>query len=261
MENRPTRVRLLDAAHHLMLTVGLARATTKEIARAAGCSEAALYKHFASKEELFIQVLTERLPPLRPCSAASRPSPAGTPSRRTSPRSPARPRCSTSRASRSPRRCTRRPSSSGGTTTPYGRWGPPARTHPGARHLPAGRTGAGPGPHGRGHVRGGLPADGRLRTAGVRLRRDQGGGTAAGGRVRRPAGPHAPRRHRRLTAGPASEADRAAGPDAGPASPSYTGWASQSSTPASSLPFISSGAAEARTDCRASSANSSSVKA
>ncbi|GGX34898.1 TetR/AcrR family transcriptional regulator [Streptomyces chartreusis] len=49
-----------------MLTVGLARATTKEIARAAGCSEAALYKHFASKEELFIQVLTERLPPLRP---------------------------------------------------------------------------------------------------------------------------------------------------------------------------------------------------
>ncbi|MFG2553419.1 TetR/AcrR family transcriptional regulator [Streptomyces sp. NPDC048581] len=66
MENRPTRVRLLDAAHDLMLTVGLARATTKEIARAAGCSEAALYKHFASKEELFIQVLTERLPPLRP---------------------------------------------------------------------------------------------------------------------------------------------------------------------------------------------------
>jgi AcrR family transcriptional regulator len=66
MENRPTRLRLLDAAHDLMLTVGLARATTKEIARAAGCSEAALYKHFESKEELFIRVLTERLPPLRP---------------------------------------------------------------------------------------------------------------------------------------------------------------------------------------------------
>ena len=45
-----------------MLTVGLARATTKEIARAAGCSEAALYKYFASKEELFIRVLGERLP-------------------------------------------------------------------------------------------------------------------------------------------------------------------------------------------------------
>ncbi|WP_031477888.1 TetR/AcrR family transcriptional regulator [Streptomyces bicolor] len=66
MENKPTRVRLLDAAHELMRTVGLSRATTKEIARAAGCSEAALYKHFESKEELFIQVLTERLPPLRP---------------------------------------------------------------------------------------------------------------------------------------------------------------------------------------------------
>jgi AcrR family transcriptional regulator len=49
-----------------MLTVGLARATTKEIARAAGCSEAALYKYFTSKEELFIRVLAERLPRLAP---------------------------------------------------------------------------------------------------------------------------------------------------------------------------------------------------
>ncbi|MGW2614038.1 helix-turn-helix domain-containing protein [Streptomyces sp. NPDC001500] len=63
---RPARVRILDAAHELMLTVGLARATTKEIARAAGCSEAALYKYFASKEELFIRVLAERLPRLTP---------------------------------------------------------------------------------------------------------------------------------------------------------------------------------------------------
>lgn len=63
---RPARVRILDAAHELMLTVGLARATTKEIAKAAGCSEAALYKYFASKEELFICVLKERLPQLTP---------------------------------------------------------------------------------------------------------------------------------------------------------------------------------------------------
>ncbi|MEV1077722.1 helix-turn-helix domain-containing protein [Streptomyces sp. NPDC050211] len=62
----PARVRILDAAHELMLTVGLARATTKEIAKAAGCSEAALYKHFASKEDLFIRVLAERLPRLGP---------------------------------------------------------------------------------------------------------------------------------------------------------------------------------------------------
>ncbi|MGP3950309.1 TetR/AcrR family transcriptional regulator [Streptomyces sp. 7N604] len=60
----PTRVRILDAAHELMLTIGLARATTKEIAKAAGCSEAALYKHFASKEDLFVHVLEERLPRL-----------------------------------------------------------------------------------------------------------------------------------------------------------------------------------------------------
>ncbi|MCT2592203.1 TetR/AcrR family transcriptional regulator [Streptomyces sp. N2-109] len=63
---RSTRDRILDAAHALMRTIGLARTTTKEIARAAGFSEAALYKHFSSKEELFVQVLEERLPPLGP---------------------------------------------------------------------------------------------------------------------------------------------------------------------------------------------------
>ena len=66
MEQKPARARILDAAHELMLTVGLARTTTKEIARAADCSEAALYKHFTSKEELFIEVLRERLPGLGP---------------------------------------------------------------------------------------------------------------------------------------------------------------------------------------------------
>ncbi|MEU2022683.1 TetR family transcriptional regulator [Streptomyces sp. NPDC016469] len=62
MEQKPARVRLIDAAHQLMLTKGLARTTTKEIAKAAGCSEAALYKNFLSKEELFVVVLQERLP-------------------------------------------------------------------------------------------------------------------------------------------------------------------------------------------------------
>ena len=66
---KPARVRILDAAHELMLTIGLARATTKEIAKAAGCSEAALYKYFASKEELFVTVLKERLPRLSPLLA------------------------------------------------------------------------------------------------------------------------------------------------------------------------------------------------
>ncbi|MFJ2738967.1 TetR/AcrR family transcriptional regulator [Streptomyces sp. NPDC087440] len=64
--HKPTRERILDAAHELMRTLGLSRATTKEIARAAGCSEAALYKHFTSKEDLFVAVLDERLPRLSP---------------------------------------------------------------------------------------------------------------------------------------------------------------------------------------------------
>ncbi|MFH8477698.1 TetR/AcrR family transcriptional regulator [Streptomyces sp. NPDC018055] len=64
MEPKPARVRIVDAAHALMGSIGLARTTTKEIARAAGCSEAALYKYFPSKEELFVTVLKERLPKL-----------------------------------------------------------------------------------------------------------------------------------------------------------------------------------------------------
>lgn len=59
---QPARVRILDAAYELLSTVGFARATTKEIARAARCSEAALYKYFRNKEELFTNVLSERLP-------------------------------------------------------------------------------------------------------------------------------------------------------------------------------------------------------
>src|SRR5690606_21040911 len=43
---------------------GIAHATTKEIARVAGCSEALLYKHFADKTGLFVAVLQERAPGL-----------------------------------------------------------------------------------------------------------------------------------------------------------------------------------------------------
>ncbi|MFE5024804.1 TetR/AcrR family transcriptional regulator [Streptomyces sp. NPDC056656] len=66
MHQKPARVRIVDAAYELMLSIGLARATTKEIAKAADCSEAALYKYFANKEELFVTVLSERLPKLGP---------------------------------------------------------------------------------------------------------------------------------------------------------------------------------------------------
>jgi AcrR family transcriptional regulator len=57
-----TRDRMLDAAAHVMRTRGLARATTKEIAKEAGYSEAALYKHFRDKTDLFLAVLNERAP-------------------------------------------------------------------------------------------------------------------------------------------------------------------------------------------------------
>jgi AcrR family transcriptional regulator len=58
-----TRERIVEAAGRVMRSKGLAHATTKEIAREAGYSEGAIYKHFESKEELFIRVLAERLPP------------------------------------------------------------------------------------------------------------------------------------------------------------------------------------------------------
>jgi AcrR family transcriptional regulator len=47
-----------------MHTLGLARATTKEIASAAGLSEAALYRYFSDKADLFLCVIGERLPEL-----------------------------------------------------------------------------------------------------------------------------------------------------------------------------------------------------
>jgi AcrR family transcriptional regulator len=56
-----TRRRILDAAGRVIDDLGLANATTKEIARAAGSSEATLYKHFRDKQELFLTVMGERI--------------------------------------------------------------------------------------------------------------------------------------------------------------------------------------------------------
>lgn len=61
-ETLGTRERIVEAAERVMRERGLARSTTKEIAREAGFSEGALYKHFESKEDLFLSVLAERLP-------------------------------------------------------------------------------------------------------------------------------------------------------------------------------------------------------
>jgi AcrR family transcriptional regulator len=59
---KSTRDRILDAAAHLMRTQGLASATTKEIARGADLSEAALYRHFRDQSEIFLCVMAERMP-------------------------------------------------------------------------------------------------------------------------------------------------------------------------------------------------------
>jgi AcrR family transcriptional regulator len=55
-----TRARILEAAEQVVRERGLARATTKEIARAAGCSEAALYKHYKDKSDLVLAMITSR---------------------------------------------------------------------------------------------------------------------------------------------------------------------------------------------------------
>lgn len=58
------RDRILDAAATLMRDIGIGGATTKEIARVAGCSEALLYKNFTDKTQIFLAVLDERAPRL-----------------------------------------------------------------------------------------------------------------------------------------------------------------------------------------------------
>ncbi|MGG4049085.1 TetR/AcrR family transcriptional regulator [Paenibacillus favisporus] len=53
--------KIADAAEQVLLRNGLAKATTKEIARTAGCSEGSLYNHFSSKEDLFVHVIRGQL--------------------------------------------------------------------------------------------------------------------------------------------------------------------------------------------------------
>jgi AcrR family transcriptional regulator len=65
-----TRDLILDAALRVIQERGLSKATTKEIAKAAGFSEAALYRHFADKSEIFLGVLQERTPGFRPLHQA-----------------------------------------------------------------------------------------------------------------------------------------------------------------------------------------------
>lgn len=57
-----TRQKILEAAEYLVKLKGMARVTTREIARETGLSEGALYRHFAHKEEVFFEILLKHLP-------------------------------------------------------------------------------------------------------------------------------------------------------------------------------------------------------
>nr|WP_202560174.1 TetR/AcrR family transcriptional regulator [Streptomyces sp. SID5914] len=58
----PERRRLIiEAAKQVFLTRGLAGARTKDIATAAGVNEALIYRHFDSKEEIFVAAVVEPL--------------------------------------------------------------------------------------------------------------------------------------------------------------------------------------------------------
>lgn len=56
------REQILAAAEQVVRAKGLAGATTKEIARVAGCSEGTLYNHFRDKEDLVVSAILGRVP-------------------------------------------------------------------------------------------------------------------------------------------------------------------------------------------------------
>lgn len=56
-----TRQRILMACEKLIQTLGLARVTTKQIAKETGLSEGALYRHFNHKDDLFLAVFEKQL--------------------------------------------------------------------------------------------------------------------------------------------------------------------------------------------------------
>jgi AcrR family transcriptional regulator len=63
IETKPTlRRRIIEAADTLIREHGIAGATTREIARAAGCAEGSIYVHFEDKIDLVIAVIVEREP-------------------------------------------------------------------------------------------------------------------------------------------------------------------------------------------------------
>ncbi|WP_165423023.1 TetR/AcrR family transcriptional regulator [Ktedonosporobacter rubrisoli] len=60
-----TKQHILEAAAKLIEEKGLGRVTTKELSRATGLSEGALYRHFVGKEEVLLAVVAQNLPELQ----------------------------------------------------------------------------------------------------------------------------------------------------------------------------------------------------
>lgn len=70
-----TRQHILEAAERILQERGLARATTRDITRAAGLADGTLYVHFPHKEDLFLAIIQRHLPAFVP---AIQPEQAGT---------------------------------------------------------------------------------------------------------------------------------------------------------------------------------------
>jgi AcrR family transcriptional regulator len=73
MNAKATRQKILDAAQRLVESGGSLRLTTSEIARAAGCAEGTLFKHFKRKEDLCLALVVENAPKFKEAIAQIRP--------------------------------------------------------------------------------------------------------------------------------------------------------------------------------------------
>ena len=61
MPKRDVRAEILTAAERLAIERGFGGVTTKEVARAAGCSEGSIYNHFRDRSDLLAQVVAARV--------------------------------------------------------------------------------------------------------------------------------------------------------------------------------------------------------
>ncbi len=57
-----TRQHILDAAEQVIQDLGMKGATTREIARRAGCAEGSIYRYFPDKHALFHEIVKTRFP-------------------------------------------------------------------------------------------------------------------------------------------------------------------------------------------------------